>query len=131
MMTIFRSSKQDRYEVLLSVSKIPSDDILESLCKLRICGSVQLRNMFDLYDMEIHQKISMPNHQKLKTMGKRNMDQKLRLRNFDARNEKIVTGAVVTSRRGILSGVEGGKGVCHQWKEKDQCSDGETMQFPA
>ena len=32
-------------------------------------------------------------------MVKRRKDQKLRLRNFDARNERLETGAVVTSRR--------------------------------
>ena len=41
----------------------------------------------------------MPNYQKLKTMVKRCINQKLRLRNLDARNEKIETGAVVPSRR--------------------------------
>ena len=61
--------------------------------------------------MEIHQKISMPKYQKSKTMVKRSIDQKLRLRNFDAINEKIETGAVVTSRRG-LSVFERGKGIC-------------------
>ena len=35
-------------EVLLSVSKIPSDDILESLCKLRIRESAQLKNVLEL-----------------------------------------------------------------------------------
>ena len=59
--------------------------------------------------MAIHQKKSMPNYQKLKTMVKRSIDQKLRLRNFDARNGRIETGAVVTSRKG-LSGMERGKG---------------------
>ena len=52
--------------------------------------------------MEIHQKISKPEYQKLKTMVKRRKDQKLRLRNFDARNERVETGAVVTSRRDQL-----------------------------
>ena len=61
-----------------------------------------------LYDMEIHQKISM----RLKTMVKRSIDQKLRLRNFDARHLKIETGAVVKSHRGF-SGVERGKGICY------------------
>ena len=87
-------------EVLLSMSKIPSDDILESLYKLRIRESDQLKTVLELYDMEIHQKISMPNDQKLKTMVKRSIDQKLRLRNFDARHGKIETGAVVKSRKG-------------------------------
>ena len=62
-------------EVLLSVSKIPSDDVLESLYKLRVRESAQLKTLLELYDMEIHQKISMPNCQKLKTMVKRSLDQ--------------------------------------------------------
>ena len=67
-----------------------------------------------MYDMEIHQKMRMPKYQKLKTMVKRSVDQKLRLRNFVARQDRIGTRAVVKSRNG-LSGVEGGK-----WKEKGQ-----------
>ena len=58
-------------EVLLSMSQIPSDDVLESLYKLRIRESDPLKTVFELYDMEIHQKISMPNYHKLKTMVKR------------------------------------------------------------
>ena len=56
-------------EVLLSMSKNPSDEILESLYKLRIRESAQLKNELELYDMEIHQKISVPNNQKLKNHG--------------------------------------------------------------
>ena len=58
-------------EVLLSMSKFPSDEILECLYKLRIRESDQLKTVLELYDMEIHLKISVPNHQKLKTMVKR------------------------------------------------------------
>ena len=110
--------------------KIPPDDPLESLYKLRIRESDQLKNKLELYDMEIHQKISMPNCQKLKTMVKRSIDQKLQLGKFDASNERIETGAVVTSRRG-LSGIERGQGVCFLWKAKGQCSRGRQMQFRA
>ena len=38
------------------MSKIPSDDILESLYKLKIRESDQLKTVLELYDMEIHQK---------------------------------------------------------------------------
>ena len=110
------------------MTKIPSDDILESLYKLRIRDSTQLKTVLELYDMEIHQKISMPNYEKLKTMVKRGIDQKLRLRNFDVRNERIETGAVVKSRRG-LSGVERARGICYQWKEKVQRSKGDQCSF--
>ena len=78
--------------------------------------------------MEIHQKISMPNYQKLKSMVKRSLDQKQRLRNFDARHGKIETGAVVKNRKG-LSGVEAGKDICYQWKEKSPCSEGDQCSF--
>ena len=61
-------------------------------------------------------------------MVKRSTDQKLRLRNFDARREKIKTGAVVKSHRG-LSGVERANGICYQWKEKGQCSTGDQCSF--
>ena len=73
-------------EVLWSMLKIPSDDVLESLYNLRIRESAQLEKVLELYDMEIHQKSSLPTYQKLKTMVKRSTDQKLRLRNFDARH---------------------------------------------
>ena len=74
-------------EILTSVTKIPPDDVLDSLYKLSIRESDQLKTVLELYDMEIHQKIFMPNYQKLKTKVKRSIDQKLRLRNFDARRE--------------------------------------------
>ena len=68
----------------------------------------------------------MPDYQKLKTMVKRCIDQKFRLWNFDARNEKIETGAVVTSRRGFC-GVEEDKEFAVSGKQRavikgDQCS---------
>ena len=56
-------------EVLLSMSKIPSDNILESLYKVRIRESDQLKTVLELYDMEIHQKISMPNYSKNEDNG--------------------------------------------------------------
>ena len=51
-------------------SKIPCDDILESLYKLRIRKSAQLKTVLELYEMEIHLKISMlsPTEEQLKRM---------------------------------------------------------------
>ena len=115
-------------EILLTMTKISTDAVLESLCLLRIRESDQLKTVLELYDMEIHQKISMPNYQKLKTMVNRSFCQKLRLRNFNARNDRIETGTVVTNRRG-LSGIERGKGVGYQWKAKGQCSRGDQCTF--
>ena len=69
-------------EVLLSMSKIPSDDILESLYKLRIRESDQLKTVLELLTLKFIQKISKRHHQKFKTMVKRSIDQKLSMRNF-------------------------------------------------
>ena len=41
------------------MSKVPSDDILENLYKMRIRESDQLETLLELYDREIHQRISM------------------------------------------------------------------------
>ena len=42
--------------ILLSMAKIPPDDILEGLYKLRIRESEKLKTVLELYDLEIHQK---------------------------------------------------------------------------
>ena len=47
-------------EILLSMTQIPSDDILESLFKLRIRESEKLKTVLELYNMEIHQKKAGP-----------------------------------------------------------------------
>ena len=112
--------------------EVPSDDALESLYKLRKYMSLaQLKTVLLLYDMEIHQKISVSNYQKLKTMVKRRKDQKLRSRNFDARHGRIETGAVVKSRKGPTAALKGGKGTCYQWKRKRPMFERRIMQFPA
>ena len=43
-------------EILLSMTQIPSDDILEGLYKLRIPESEKLKTVLELYNMESHQK---------------------------------------------------------------------------
>ena len=41
--------------ILLSMTKIPSDDILEGLYKFRIRESGKLKTVLELYDLEINQ----------------------------------------------------------------------------
>ena len=41
--------------ILLSMTKIPHDDILEGLYKLRIRESEKLKTVLELYDLETHQ----------------------------------------------------------------------------
>ena len=111
------------------MTKIPPDDVLESFYELRIRESDQLKTVLEVYDMEIHQKISMPDYQKnWKRWWRESTDQKLRLRNFNARSERIETGALVVNRR-VQRGVEGGPGECDHWKAKGQCPRGDNCSF--
>ena len=55
-MMIFRNSIRNGTKFFLSMTKIPHDDILEGLYKLRIRESEKLRTVLELYDLEIHQK---------------------------------------------------------------------------
>ena len=57
--------------ILLSMTKIPSDDILEGLYKLRKRVSEKLKTVLELYDLEIHQKKIGPDCHRLKTMVKK------------------------------------------------------------
>ena len=61
------------------MTKIPPDDVLEGLYKLRIRESEKLKTVLELFNMEIHQKKAGLDYQKLKTMVKRRKDQNLRL----------------------------------------------------
>ena len=61
--------------ILLSRTKIPPDEILEGLYKLRIRESEKLRTVLELYDLEIHQKKLGPDYHRLKTMVKRSIEQ--------------------------------------------------------
>ena len=72
--------------ILLSMTKIPPDDILEGLYKLRIRESEKLKTVLELYDLEIHQKKAGPDCHRLKTMVKRSIEQDIRNKNFGARN---------------------------------------------
>ena len=117
--------------VLSSMSRVPSDDVLDSLCKLRIRESDQLKTAFELYEMEIHQKISMPTYPKYQMMMKRSTDQNLRLRNLFPRQTR--------ENRNRSSGQEL-KGLNFRWKRKRYempverkrpVFEGRPVQFPA
>ena len=72
--------------ILLSMTKIPPDDILEGLYKIRIRESENLKTVLELYDLEIHQKKAGPDYHRLKTMVKRSIEQDLRNKTSGARN---------------------------------------------
>ena len=115
--------------ILLSMTKIPPDDILEGLYKLRIRESEKLKTVLELNDLEIHQKKIGPDYHRLKTMVKRSIEQEIRNENYGIRNEIFEENAVVknqgTKQRGqrIL-------GDCWQWEANGQCVKGDNKQFP-
>ena len=110
------------------MTKIPPDDILEGLYKLRIRESEKLKTVLDLYDLETHHKKSGPDYHRLKTMVKRSIEQDMRNKNFEARNGNYERNAVVknpgTKQRGqrIL-------GDCWQWETNGQCVKGDSCSF--
>ena len=53
-MMIFRNSVLSGTEFILSMTKIPHDDILEGLYKLRTRESEKLKTELELYDLDIH-----------------------------------------------------------------------------
>ena len=114
--------------ILLSMTKIPPDDILEGLYKKRIRESEKLKTVLELFDLEIHQNKIGPDYHRLKTMVKRSIEQDVRNKNLGARNGNYERNAVVknpgTKQRGqrIL-------GVCWQWKSNGQCSKGDNCSF--
>ena len=81
--------------ILLSMTKIPHDDILEGLHKPRIRESEKLKTALELYDLETHQKKLGPDNHRLKAMVKRGIEQEIRNKNFGARSgnfEKNASG---------------------------------------
>ena len=84
--------------ILLSMTKIPHDEILEGLYKLRMRESEKLKTVLELYDLEIHQKKLGPDYHRLKTMVKRSIEQDIRNQNFRARNGNYERNAVVKNQ---------------------------------
>ena len=88
-MTIFRNSILSGTEFYCPMTKIPPDEILEGLYKLRIRESDKLKTVLELYDLEIHEKKLGPDYHRLKTMVKRSIEQDIRSRNFGKKNRKF------------------------------------------
>ena len=110
------------------MTKIPSDDILEELYKLRIRGSEKLKTVLELNDLEIHQKKAGPDYHRLKTMVKRIIEQDLRNRNFGARNGNFERNAVVKKRETNQRGQRILRD-CWQWEANGQCSTEDNCSF--
>ena len=107
--------------ILLSMTKIPHDDILEGLYKLRLRESGKLKTILELHDLEIHQKKLGPDYHRLKTMVKRSIHQERRNKNFGARNGNYERNAVVKNQ-GTKQREQRILADCWQWEFNGQCS---------
>ena len=114
--------------ILLCMTKIPSNDILEGLYKLRIRESEKLKTVLELYDLEIHQKKLGPDYHRLKTMVKRSIEQEIKNKNFGSRNGNYERNAVVKNP-GTKQRVQRILGDCWQWETNGQCSRGDNCSF--
>ena len=114
--------------ILLSMTKIPHDDILEGLYKLRIRESEKLKTVLELYDLETHQKKLEPDYHRLKTMVKRSIEQEIRNKNFGSRNGNFEKNAVVKNQ-GTKQRVQRILGDCWQWETNGQCVKGDNCSF--
>ena len=110
------------------MTQIPSDDILESLYKLRIRESEKLKAVLEWYNMQIHQKKAGPDYHRLKTMVKRSFEQNLQIKNFEARNGNYERNGVVKNQ-GTKQREQRTLGNCWQWKANRQCSKGDNCSF--
>ena len=109
--------------ILLSMTKIPHDDILEGLYKLRIRESEKLKTVLELYDLETHQKKLGPDYHRLKAMVKRSIEQEIRNKNFGARSGNFEKNAVVKNQ-GTKQRVQRILGDCWQCEFNGQCVKG-------
>ena len=113
----------------ISLTQIPSDDIMQTLYKLRIRESEKVKTVLELYNMEIHQKKAGPDYHRLQTMVKRSIEQNSRMKNFEARIRNFETSAVVKNH-GVKQGEQRSLGDCWQWKANGAVFKRRHLQFP-
>ena len=102
------------------MTKIPPDDILEGLYKLRTRESEKLKTVLELYDLETHQKKLGPDNYRLKTMVKRSFEQEIRNNNFGAEVE-ILRRTPWSRIRETKQRAQRILGDCWQWEANGQC----------
>ena len=93
------------------MTKIPHDDILEGLYKLRIRESEKLKTVLELYDLETQKKLG-PDYHRLKTMVKRSIEQEIRNKNFGIRNGGNFEKNAVVKNQGAKQRVQRILGDC-------------------
>ena len=71
------------------MTKIPPDDILEGLCKIRIRVSETLKTVLELHELEIHQKKIGPDYHRLKKDGEKKYRARYTKKEFWSQERKL------------------------------------------
>ena len=114
--------------ILLSMTKIPPDDTVEGLYKLRIQESEKLNTvLWNCTTWRFRKKLG-PDYHRLKTMVKRSIEQDIRNKSLGARNGNFEKNAVVKNP-GTKQRVQRILGDCWQWEFNGKCSKGDNCSF--
>ena len=114
--------------ILLSKTKIPHDDILEGLYKLRMQESNKLKTILEVYDLETHQKKLGPDYQDWKLWWREVSSKKFETRIFGATSGNYERNAVVKNQ-GTKQRVQRILEDCWQWETNGQCVKGDKCSF--
>ena len=106
-------------EGLSSITEMPQENVLEGLHKMRIRDSEQLQTVMALCGQDIDTKDLFPSDQRLNSVAKKFLDQKIRNRNFKPRKiePRQEHRRKVEAKGGPESG-ERKQGDCYPWKAK-------------
>ena len=122
-MTIFMNSIPSGTEFYCLWRKIPHDDILEGLYKLRIRESEKLKTVLELYDLETHQKKVRTWLSQIENYGEEKVSsRKFEIRIFGARSGNFEKNAMVKNQ-GTKQRVQRILGDCWQWETNGQCCE--------
>ena len=111
------------------MTKIPPDDILEGLYKIRIRESEKLKTALELYDLEIHQKKAGLDKHRFQTMVKNSIEQDLRTIGILGPEMGIFERNAVVKNQGTKQRVQRIFGDCWEWEARGQCSAGDNCSF--
>ena len=74
------------YQVQLTTSEMPQENVFEGLYKMKLQGSAQHQTALAVYDQGMNRDRVLQSYQRLRTLV-RHIDQMIRMRNFEARNK--------------------------------------------
>ena len=111
------------------MTRIPPDDTLEGLYKLRIRESEKLKTVLELYDLEIHQKKLGLDYHRLKTVVKRSIEQDIRNKILGTELEILRRTPWSRIREQNSVNKERILGDCWQWETNGQCSRADNCSF--